>query len=292
MYTGSPQTWVMRSPSGTLLSGPTYPPFAYTKVAFSYLAIYGQNPYTLALVGAVKNLASSNGFGDSVFENGTSTAGYIGGQFYTDETDEQVLAAAFSVTSAQITFLTDPASSALISWNSCSGPAYGSGQSIFSAQYGLDTICYVPVGYTISSWSCTGGLSCSGSSNPTTVTFTGPGPPSSITLHLKTGSLSSPVSTSLTASASPANPVHGASFTVSGTLTANGAGLVGKPIVCVFGWNLGMVTVTTVSGGLYTCSATAPSSTGSYNVQVFFLGDLGGTPQYTPSTATAAINVT
>ena len=102
MNTGSPQTWVMTSASGSLLSGPTYPPFAYTKVAFSYLEIYGENPYTLALVGAVKGLGSSNGWGEAVFENGTSTAGVIGGQFYSDETNEQVLAAAFTATPPQV----------------------------------------------------------------------------------------------------------------------------------------------------------------------------------------------
>jgi hypothetical protein len=111
---------------------------------------------------------------------------------------------------------------------------------------------------------------------------------------LKSGVLTNPASTSLTASASP-NPLHGGtSFTVSGALTnsSNGVGLAGEQIVLVFGWNLNTVTVTTQPSGSYTYTATAPMPTGSYNIQAFFLGDYGGIPQYLPSKATAAITVT
>jgi hypothetical protein len=194
-----------------------------------------------------------------------------------------------TVYAAQITFATNPGSTASIDWGSCSGPGYGSGQSIFSTSYGSMPACYVPSGYTLSSWSCSGGLACSGSNNPTLVSFSGPG---IITLNLKTGSLANSVSTSLTASASPANPVHGTSFTVSGALTANGGGLGGEQIVLVFGWSSNIVTVTTQSNGSYSYITTAPTTVGPYNVDAFFLGDLGGSTQYLPSTATAAITVT
>jgi virginiamycin B lyase len=190
---------------------------------------------------------------------------------------------------AQVTFSIIPSSAGSISWDSCSNPGYGNGQTLQSSSFGAHAICYAPSGYTFSSWTCTGGLACSGSSNPTVATFTGPG---TITLNLKTGSLSNPVSTSLTASASPANPVHGISLTVSGTLTANGGGLGGEQIVLVFGWSSSIVAVTTQPGGLFSYVATAPASAGSYKIQAFFLGDLGGSTQYLPGTATAAITVT
>ena len=90
-----------------------------------------------------------------------------------------------AVYGAGITVTTNPTSSALISWDSCSNPREGSGVSFFSTAYGSAIVnaCYVPPGYTLSSWSCSGGLACSGSSNTTTVMFTGPG---TITLNLRT----------------------------------------------------------------------------------------------------------
>jgi len=89
-----------------------------------------------------------------------------------------------AVYEAQVTFLTNPASSALISWGSCSNPSQGNGVSFFSTSYGSATVtaCYVPSGYTLSNWSCSRGLACSGSNSPTLVTFTGPG---TITLNLR-----------------------------------------------------------------------------------------------------------
>jgi len=189
---------------------------------------------------------------------------------------------------AQITFNTNPSSAGSINWGSCSGSGYTNGQTLQSSNFGANAICYVPSGYTVSSWTCSGGLTCSGANNPTIATFNGPG---TILLTFKPGSLSGPVSTSLTASASPPNPTHGTSFTVSGVLTANGGGVGGKTIVLVFGWNENIVAVTTASDGTYTYMTTAPSRVGSYDVQVFFLGDYTGSPQYLPSTATATINV-
>ncbi len=97
------------------------------------------------------------------------------------------------------------------------------------------------------------GLTCSGSNDPTTVSFTGPG---SVTLNLKIGSLSGPVSTSLTASAT----LSGSSFTVTGSLTAGGVGLSNEKIVLVFSWSTNIVTVMT-TGGSYTYTGTAPTTT-------------------------------
>jgi hypothetical protein len=89
-----------------------------------------------------------------------------------------------AVYGAQVVFMTNPASPALMSWGSCSNPNQGNGASILSTNYGSSTVaaCYVPSGYTISSWSCSGGLVCSGSNNPVAVTFVGPG---TITLNLR-----------------------------------------------------------------------------------------------------------
>jgi hypothetical protein len=111
-------------------------------------------------------------------------------------------------------------------------------------------------------------------------------------LNLKTGSLTNPVSTSLTASATPSNPSHGTTFTVSGNLTANGTGLGGKAIVLVFGWSTNEVTVTTQGNGSYTYTAVAPPTSGPYNIDAFFLGEYLGSTQYLPSKATAKITVT
>ena len=129
---------------------------------------------------------------------------------------------------------------------------------------------------------------CSGSNDPTQVTFNGPG---NITLNLKTGLLANPISTSLTASATPSSPSNGTTFTVSGTLTANGSGLGGKTIVLVFGWSTNEVTVMTQGNGSYTYAAVAPSAAGPYHVDAYFLGDYSGSTQYQylPSKATVKI---
>jgi hypothetical protein len=77
-------------------------------------------------------------------------------------------------------------------------------------------------------------------------------------------------------------------------LTANGVGVSGETVVCVFSWSTNIVTVTTQSGanaGAYTCPATAPTTPGPYKVDVFFLGDYTGSSQYLPSKATAMITV-
>ena len=120
-----------------------------------------------------------------------------------------------AVYSAQVTFITNPASSALMSWGSCSNPGQGNGASIFSTSYGTASItaCYIPYGYAFSNWSCSGGLACSSSNNPVTVTLTGPG---TITLNLQ--GQTSANSTSTISSASTSSVTVLTSFT-SNTLT-------------------------------------------------------------------------
>lgn len=98
-----------------------------------------------------------------------------------------------AVYSAQVNFVTNPISSALTAWGNCANQQLGNGNSIFSTGYGSvsATACYVPTGYAISSWSCSGGLACSGSSNPTTINFSGPG---TLTLNLQPQSVTSTAS--------------------------------------------------------------------------------------------------
>jgi kumamolisin len=190
-----------------------------------------------------------------------------------------------AVFAAEITF-----GSALISWGSCANSPEPIGQTTYSP-IGSVSACYVPTGYSIASWNCINGLSCSGSSNVISVSVNGPG---TITLNLKSGTLSNPISTSLTA-VPPGSTVEGTSFSVSGALTASGGGLGNEPIVCVFSWNTNIATATTnPTDGSYTCTGTAPTTPRSYNVDAFFLGDYtadSGTKQYLPSKATATITV-
>lgn len=89
------QTWILADATASTIYN--VQPIAYTKVAFSYLAIFGENAYTLALVDAAKQLTSSRGFGEATFENGASAIslwGFNTGGFYSDKTNYFVLAAA------------------------------------------------------------------------------------------------------------------------------------------------------------------------------------------------------
>ena len=185
-----------------------------------------------------------------------------------------------------VTFHTNPSAEGSIQWGSCSGTSYTDGQTL-SMPTGTYAACYMPTGYTFDSWTCSGELSCAESTDPTVVTVSGSG---SITLNLKQGSLSKPVSTQLSASAT----LSSGDLTVSGTLTANGAGVGNEPIVLVFSWNTKILTATTATdgSGSYSYTAPAPPTAGSYNVDAFFLGDYGPTTQYLPSKTTAMITVT
>jgi len=104
-----------------------------------------------------------------------------------------------AVYAAQINVLTNPVSSASVNWNSCSTSGTYSGDSFFSSNFGSATVtaCNLPPNYSFSSWTCTGGLTCQASTNPTAVTFTGPG---TITLNLEPKQSNTPTTvTSLTA---------------------------------------------------------------------------------------------
>ena len=199
-----------------------------------------------------------------------------------------------AVFSAQVEFHVSGIAGQVIGWGSCSGPDEGDGATLPATNFGTVSACYVPTGYSVSRWSCTGGLTCSGSGFVTGVSFIAPG---AITLTLQsTGSLSNPASTNITAVAFPSNPTHGSTFTVSGNLTiiTTGQRLQDEGIVLIFSWNTMVVTVTTNSTGGYSSTVTAPSTPGSYNVDAFFLGDYNGPqtpPQYLPSKATAHVIV-
>lgn len=205
-------------------------------------------------------------------------------------TNDGSLTAAFR---AQVTFHISPALT-VIGWGACAGSNEADGAMMYFTNFGTVSACYVPIGYSVSSWVCTSGLSCSGSSDVTPVTFAGPG---TITLNLQSGSISSPAQTNITAFPSTSTPTHGTMFTVSGQLRliSSGVGVGNEPIECVFSWSTSIVTVMTQTGGslgLYSCNVTAPATTGPYDVDVFFLGDYSVNPQYLPCKATTMTTVT
>jgi len=85
-----PGTWVI--PIGNQVLVPPLRPIMYTKIAFSYLAIYGSNAYTNALADTALSLAGPSGFGEGTFEDG-SRAPWSQGSLYSDKTNGLVLAA-------------------------------------------------------------------------------------------------------------------------------------------------------------------------------------------------------
>lgn len=109
-----------------------------------------------------------------------------------------------AVYAALVNVATNPASTAQLAWGSCSNPPLGNGNAFFSTNYGSTTIttCQLPSGYSFSSWTCSGGLTCSASANPTTLTLNGPG---TITLNLQAQTIdqtSTTTSTSLSSTTS------------------------------------------------------------------------------------------
>jgi hypothetical protein len=109
-----------------------------------------------------------------------------------------------AVYAAQVTVETNLVSSASVNWGSCSSPGEANGASFFSTSFGSSTVfaCNLPSGYSFMSWTCSGGLTCQASTNPTTVTFTGPG---AITLNLQPQqtNIASTVSSLTTSSVAP-----------------------------------------------------------------------------------------
>ena len=90
-----------------------------------------------------------------------------------------------AVYAAQVNVLTNPASSASVNWGTCSDPGEGNGALFYTATVGSTTVtaCNLPSGYSFLSWTCTSGLTCSTTANPTALTINGPG---SIVLNLQT----------------------------------------------------------------------------------------------------------
>jgi len=116
-----------------------------------------------------------------------------------------------AVYAAQVTVMTNPASPASVNWSSCSRPGNDNDGSFFSTDFGFATVtaCNLPPGYNFSSWTCTGGLTCQATVNPTAVTFSGPG---TITLNLEPEqSSSSTIASTLTSA--PATLTTTASYT-------------------------------------------------------------------------------
>jgi hypothetical protein len=70
----------------------------YTKVAFAYTALFGENAYTMSLFNVASKLSHSRyGFGEAAFENGESAISLWGSNlegFYSDSTNQIILAAA------------------------------------------------------------------------------------------------------------------------------------------------------------------------------------------------------
>ena len=90
-----------------------------------------------------------------------------------------------AVYAAQVDVSTTPVSSASVNLGTCSDPGQGNGAFFYTTAFGTTTLtaCNLPSGYSFLSWTCTGGLTCSATSNPTTLTINGPG---SIVLNLQT----------------------------------------------------------------------------------------------------------
>jgi len=91
--------WVIRSAADW--SELSILPLMYVKVAFGFMAIFGEDSYTSGLVAAASSLIhSSYGFGEATFENGQSAITLWGSEtrgFYTDKTNQLIIAAAFYV---------------------------------------------------------------------------------------------------------------------------------------------------------------------------------------------------
>ena len=92
--------WVITDWPGNPLS--ISRPLSYTKIAFAYLAIYGENTYTTTLYNAVKILEhSQNGYGEAVYDDTKTSASDLWqnpppapGGFYSDKTNQIIIAAA------------------------------------------------------------------------------------------------------------------------------------------------------------------------------------------------------
>ena len=150
---------------------------------------------------------------------------WTGGMTCSSEVANPVTCSAYSsggvliaVFAALVNVLTNPASTAQLAWGSCSNPPLGNGNAFFSTNYGSTTIttCQLPSGYSFSSWTCSGGLTCSASTNPTTLTLNGPG---TITLNLQSQTISQTSTTTSTSLSSTTSTTLQSSSSISTTST-------------------------------------------------------------------------
>ncbi len=76
-----------------------------------------------------------------------------------------------AVYAAQVNVMINPAASATVNLGTCSNPGQGNGASFYTTAFGSTTMaaCNLPAGYSVLSWTCTGGLTCASTANPTAV---------------------------------------------------------------------------------------------------------------------------
>jgi hypothetical protein len=148
--TGSWQQWIISNADGSTIYN--YSPCAYVKVAFAYLAIYGENTYTLAMIGVAKNLLTTYNGQQAGFNecfNESTGASVFPSSFGSDKTNEFVLAAAHYVLGDQsITTTTSSSTSSTTSSTQTStpNPVNDIGPSVINAPAG--TVAFILPDYT------------------------------------------------------------------------------------------------------------------------------------------------
>ncbi|MGP8071436.1 MAG: Loki-CTERM sorting domain-containing protein [Candidatus Bathyarchaeia archaeon] len=150
---------------------------------------------------------------------------WAGGVACTSDTTNPVECSAYNsggvliaVYAAQINIMTNPASSAFVNLGTCSEGGEGNGVSFYSTTFGSTTVtaCNIPSGYSFLNWTCKGGLTCSSTANPTTLTINGPG---SIELNLQT-QIANVTSTSMPSTSEASAETSSASSAVTSTILA------------------------------------------------------------------------
>ena len=123
-----------------------------------------------------------------------------------------------AVYAAQINIMTNPASSASVNLGTCSEGGEGNGVSFYSTTFGSTpvTACNIPPGYSFLNWTCTGGLTCPSTANPTTLTINGPG---TIDLNLQT-QIANVTSTSMSSTSDASAETSSTSSAATSTILA------------------------------------------------------------------------
>ena len=146
-----------------------------------------------------------------------------------------------AVYAAQVNVMTNPASSASVNLGTCSEGGEGNGVSFYTTAFGSTTVtgCSIPSGYSFLNWTCTGALTCSTTTNPTTLTIDGPG---SIVLNLQTQLLNATTtsmsSTSLASSSSVSvsSTLESTTSTSQATQTSTGSSPLAMTPIPGFSW--------------------------------------------------------